>query len=62
MNADLERQGKGPASAGTADYREPPRNGLPVAPYRWRARTYPWAQRALAAAIARYGTPEGTTS
>ena len=58
MNAELERQGKAPASAGTADNREPARNGLPVVLYRWRARSYPWAQRALAASIARYGNPQ----
>lgn len=36
----------------------PARNGLPIVPYAWRARSYPWAQRALAAAIARYGNPD----
>jgi hypothetical protein len=38
------------------------RNGLPVVPYAWRARTYPWAQRTLADAIARYGAPEEEAS
>lgn len=34
------------------------RNGLPLTvPYAYRARRYPWAQRANAAAEARYGKP-----
>lgn len=37
------------------------RNGLPITPgYSYQARTYPWAQRVLAAAEAVYGTPEDT--
>ncbi len=36
----------------------PVRNNIPEVPYQWRARTYPWAQRALAAAEAEYGQPE----
>jgi hypothetical protein len=37
----------------------PVTNGLPpTAAYRWRERRYPWAQRVLADAEARYGTPE----
>jgi hypothetical protein len=36
----------------------PARNGLPIVPYAYRARTYPWAQRALAAAEAAHGAPE----
>jgi len=35
------------------------RNGLAEVPYEWRARSYPWAERALAAAEARHGAPGG---
>jgi hypothetical protein len=36
----------------------PTRNGLPVVPgYQYQARTYPWAQAALAAAEAEHGRP-----
>jgi hypothetical protein len=36
----------------------PTRNGLPVVPrYQYQARTYPWAQAALAAAEAEHGAP-----
>lgn len=34
-----------------------PRNDLPEPGYQWRARAYPWAQRVLAAAQAKYVTP-----
>jgi hypothetical protein len=34
------------------------RNGLPIVAYDYRARRYPWAERALAAAEAVYGTPD----
>ena len=33
------------------------RNGLPIVPYEWRTRVYPWAVAAIAAAEARYGPP-----
>jgi hypothetical protein len=33
------------------------RNGLAEVPYAYRARTYPWALRALAAAEAEHGQP-----
>lgn len=37
------------------------RNGVPETPgYTWRARTYPWAQQALAAAEATHGAPDPT--
>lgn len=36
-----------------------PRNGLPFTPgYVWRARRYPWAERAIARAEAIHGQPE----
>lgn len=38
----------------------PSRNGLPGVNYAWRARAYPWAQRALAAAEAEHGAPPVT--
>lgn len=34
--------------------------GQPVPRYAWRARSYPWAQRVLAAAEAEHGQPEPT--
>ena len=35
------------------------RNDLPETPgYRWRARTYPWAQRVIAASEAVHGVPD----
>jgi hypothetical protein len=33
------------------------RNGLAETPYEYRARAYPWAQRAIAAAEAQHGKP-----
>lgn len=36
----------------------PSRNGLTAVPYAYRARTYRWAERALAASIARHGNPD----
>jgi hypothetical protein len=33
------------------------RNGLAEVPYEYQARTYPWAQRAIAAAEAEHGKP-----
>ena len=61
--ADARRKpGSRGAGAQPAADDGPARNGLPVVPYAYKARTYPWAQRALAAAIARHGTPEGSTS
>ena len=33
------------------------RNRLPIVPYEYRARAYPWAQAAIAAAEARHGPP-----
>lgn len=41
--------------AGGAD--RPVRNGLPAVPYRWRARRYPLAVRALGRAEAVHGRP-----
>ena len=41
-----------------AEDHRPVRNNIPEVPYQWRARTYPWAQPALAAAEAEYGQPE----
>lgn len=51
-----ERTGYGP---GRGDFDPRPiRNGMPEMPYAWRARTYPWAQRTLAAAEAEHGSPD----
>jgi len=41
----------------TPRIREAPRNGLAPSSYRWRARTYPWAIRALHRAEATHGRP-----
>ncbi len=43
--------------SGKSVYR-PLRRLPPLVAYQWRARTYPWADRALRAAEAVYGTPE----
>jgi hypothetical protein len=47
-----------PASDGGAQQFRPYRNGLPVTPgYAWRRRKYPWAERAIEMAEAKYGPP-----
>jgi hypothetical protein len=57
--ADGRRKGSGRgAGALPAADDGPARNGLPIVPYAYQARTYPWAQRALASAEAAYGTPD----
>jgi hypothetical protein len=54
------RAGDGQAGTLTPDYREK-RNNMPDVPlYQWRARVYPWAQRAIAAVEAVHGEPEPT--
>jgi hypothetical protein len=60
-NARAKAGGSGQALTATPDYGGR-RNGLPLVPYRYQARRYPWAQRVLATAEARFGTPAGGAS
>jgi hypothetical protein len=57
--AESERRGYALPAGRSPDRSDPcARNGLAIVAYHWRANTYPWAQRALAAAEAAYGTPD----
>lgn len=57
--ADVNSTGQ--AAAHVPDHAREKRNNMPDVPYyRHRARRYPWAERAIAAAEAEHGAPEST--
>lgn len=61
VQAQRERDGADPYSSKASDPAPAAaRNGLPIVPYRWRERSYPWASAQLRRAEEQYGTPSKT--